>query len=77
MKFKIFNGVLELLDNKWIVNYFILKNNQRVHKILDLHPDDVNSIDQWNQIFDNIIARIINNPNVKFKIINNYAKLIK
>jgi hypothetical protein len=75
MKPKTFNGILELSDNKWIVNYFVLKNNQRIHKILDLHPDNVNQIDEWNQMFDNIIARILQEPNIKFTIINNYAKI--
>lgn len=75
MKPKTFNGILELSDNKWIVNYFVLKNNQRIHKILNLHPDNVNQIDDWNQMFDNIIARILQEPNIKFTIINNYAKI--
>lgn len=77
MKEKIMEGTIEFSNNEWIINYFYNKDNKQEYRFLSLHPDDVNMINEWNQIFDNVVARITNNPNVKFKIINNYAKLIR
>ena len=52
----------------WVVWYTdsTAKNGLR---ILPLHPRDVEQINEWSQIFDNIEGRIASSPEVEFEII--------
>lgn len=68
--------------NKWFVAYDI---DGFTKTELPLHPDSVDEISNWEQIFDNIEARIADNQKVEFEIVNEtyddgkgctYAKLI-
>jgi hypothetical protein len=55
---------------------------------LPLHPDDVDEINGWDKIFDNVEARILSQPECDFEIVTgfnssgpehfpDYAKFIK
>jgi hypothetical protein len=71
----------------WMVEYeeiYSADNRHEVIKVnLQLHPDDVEKIHEWNQIFDSIEGRIHSIPEVEFDIIEHqklsgivkYAKL--
>jgi hypothetical protein len=71
----------------WMVEYeeiYSADNRHEVIKVnLQLHPDDVEKIHEWNQIFDSIEGRINSIPEVEFDIIEHqklsgivkYAKL--
>jgi hypothetical protein len=51
----------------------IVKKNQNS---LPLHPEDVENFSLLSEMFDNFEARVNNNPEVDFEIVDNFAKLI-
>jgi len=64
---------------EWLVRYSQCVPGKMTLELgyeLPLHPDDVEQIRKWDKIYDNIEARILSQPNIKFKIIDNYAKLV-
>ena len=79
------------LVKSWVVWYNEQPDGGNVTFVdsLPLHPDDVNEINAWQQIFDNIEARIAANQEVGFEVVDvwengevgvngiRYAKLIK
>ncbi len=80
-------GRLSKLEyDQWIVTYIEeMERSPGIFKTIDLqlHPEDVNSLKELEQRFDNLEARIFANPNVEFEIIKHqkltgistYAKL--
>jgi len=80
----------ETLVKSWVVWYNEQPDGGNITFVdsLPLHPDDVNEINAWEQIFDNIEARIAANQEVDFKFyeiweqvegetkVTKYAKLI-
>jgi len=60
-------------EHGWIINYIVESENPNAIytlKTLPLHSTDVEQIEEWSKIFDNIEARILNDPEVEFEIIN-------
>lgn len=60
-------------EHGWIINYIVESENPNAIytlKTLPLHSDDIKQIAEWSQIFDNIEARILNDPEVEFEIID-------
>ena len=72
-------GILHKTEQGWIVIYDevvgenIVKKNQNS---LPLHPEDVENFSLLSEMFDNFEARVNNNPEVDFEIVDNFAKLI-
>ena len=72
-------GIVKKTKLGWIVIYDeilaenIVKKNQNS---LPLHPEDVENFSLLSEMFDNFEARVNNNPEVDFEIIDNFAKLI-
>ena len=72
-------GIIKKTKLGWIVIYDeilgenIVKKNQNS---LPLHPEDVENFSLLSEMFDNFEARVNNNPEVDFEIIDNFAKLI-
>lgn len=64
-------------QNTWWVIYDevlgenIVKKNQNA---LRLHPDNVNELNEFNLVFDNLEARISSDPEVNFEVVDNFAK---
>jgi hypothetical protein len=60
----------ETLVKSWVVWYNEQPDGGNITFVdsLPLHPDDVNEINAWEQIFDNVEARIAANPEVEFEI---------
>ena len=58
-------GKMHMSEDGWIINY---KEND-VDKTIPVHPDDIDTIDQLRDIFDNIEARITANDSIEFIII--------
>ena len=72
-------GILHKQDNKWVVTYpdvFL-----HIEKTIPLHPTNVQEIEEFYLIFDNIEGRINSQPEVEFELVSIipyiYAKLIK
>lgn len=60
-------------EHGWIINYIVESENPNAIytlKTLPLHSTDVEQIEEWSKIFDNIEARILNDPEVEFEIID-------
>jgi|688.fasta_scaffold49905_11 hypothetical protein len=72
-------GIIKKTKLGWIVIYDeilgenIVKKNQNS---LPLHPEDVENFSLLSEMFDNFEARVNNNPEVDFEIVDNFAKLI-
>ena len=72
-------GIIKKTKLGWIVIYDeilgenIVKKNQNS---LPLHPEDVENVSLLSEMFDNFEARVNNNPEVDFEIVDNFAKLI-
>ena len=72
-------GIVKKTKLGWIVIYDeimgenIVKKNQNS---LPLHPEDVENFSLLSEMFDNFEARVNNNPEVDFEIVDNFAKLI-
>jgi len=58
-------GKLHKIDGIWVISY--LEND--VKKEIPLHHIDVDFFDKAEIVFDNIEARVANNPEVSFRII--------
>ena len=59
-------------EHGWIINYIVESENPNAIytlKTLPLHPTDVEQIDEWSKVFDNIEGRIASSPEVEFEII--------
>lgn len=75
-------GKLKQIDKVWSV---IWEDAEKKTIVTPLHPDNVNEINEWAKIFDNIEARIAGNPDVDFYItidaninmVTEYAVLVK
>jgi hypothetical protein len=67
-------------DNYWEVKF---QSENGEQKTLQLHPDDVESLDNASMVFDNLESRIYSQPEVEFMVVENqkmdgictYAKL--
>lgn len=77
------NGKMEKSDDfGWIVNF---ENENGEHDFLQLHPDDVESLENASMVFDNMEARLLSSPEVQFTVFRHqkmdgvakYAKLVK
>jgi len=72
-------GIIKKTKLGWIVIYDeilgenIVKKNQNS---LPLHTEDVENFSLLSEMFDNFEARVNNNPEVDFEIVDNFAKLI-
>jgi len=72
-------GIIKKTKLGWMVIYDeilgenIVKKNQNS---LPLHPEDVENFSLLSEMFDNFEARVNNNPEVDFEIVDNFAKLI-
>ena len=72
-------GKMHMSEDGWIINY----KEDDVDKTIPVHPDDIDTIDQLRDIFDNIEARITANDSIEFIIIEhqklsgviNYGKI--
>lgn len=62
-------GKLRKKNQEWEVVYEVMDGKQS----LPLHPHDVKQIEKDSQIFDNIEARIANNPRVQFEIVDEFT----
>lgn len=74
-------GKIMKLEGKWIV--ISLCYNDKWSDVFELHPKDVERIEQDSQVFDNIEARIAANPEVEYELVLSeldgkpkYAKLL-
>lgn len=61
-------------DNSWFVKYLdckIPKGERYCDKIIftPIHPDNLNLINEYSRVFDNINARILAYPYVEFEIV--------
>ena len=63
---KIKKGKIMRFSTGWKVAYF---NKDNDIQVISLHPADSKQIKEWGLVFDNIDARILENPNVNFKVI--------
>ena len=58
-------GRLLKANDQWMVSY---NDSQGIFKLLPLHPYDVQIIEDQEQVFDNIEARISAHPDIEFGI---------
>ena len=78
----------DIHDTDWYYTWGVELEDSK--QIFNLHPDDVNQIDELSKVFDNIEARILKNPKVEFNMVSaittdrsglstirHYAKLVQ
>lgn len=63
-------GFIDKGKGGWFLSYVALSDSEvgTVIRELPLHPDDIKELDELEQRFDNLEARIFENPGVEFLI---------
>jgi hypothetical protein len=64
-------GFIDKVENGWVVAYVALYNpdDGTIIKELPLHPETIQEFKELSERFDNLEARILENPRVDFTII--------
>lgn len=69
-------GKLNKVDGNWVVEYPKHPTSHKIYETatLQLHPDDVDMIKNYELVFDNIEARINAQPEVEFLIVDEFTQ---